>query len=145
MGGKWHFPTLSSHEWEFFSCHSSGIPHRRENNASSCVLGFCKIPAFILSMSVLSAFQAAQYSCVLSQVHGRVSKLQILVTQHSMDQCWSSGERVSPCCSWCQFVQEKQSHDRARVHISWLSAAKSWQQGLLPSAGVSVPIARVKL
>ena len=56
------------------TCHSSGSPHRRANNLPSCVPGYHNIPAFILSVSELSACQMKQHSCVLSQVCSLVFK-----------------------------------------------------------------------
>lgn len=57
----------------------------------SCVTGFWEVPDFILSISNLPTSQAAQCSCILSQGQGWVSNLQVLVTWHSVDLCWSCG------------------------------------------------------
>jgi len=79
-GGKWHRPVLSPPDLGICTYHFLGSLHRRVNNLPSHVPGFHQIPAFILSVSELSACQMAQYSCVLSRACGWVSKLQILGT-----------------------------------------------------------------
>ena len=61
-------------------CYSLGSPHIRANNHPTCVPYFHQIPAFTLSVSELSPCQVAQYSHVLSKVHGLVSKYEILGT-----------------------------------------------------------------
>lgn len=90
--------SLLSYPWsrEFVSLpQSSGSPgsHRRANNHLSCAPSFCQLPAFNLPASELSACQSTQYSCVLSQVHVRVSEPQTpnFRDLHNGDPCWSSG------------------------------------------------------
>ena len=93
MGGvKWHCPTLSSLEQGVCTCYSSESPHRRANFLPFFVPSFHQISAFTPSASVLPVCRVAQYSYVLSQKCGWVSKFQILRSWRYADPCWPSAQ-----------------------------------------------------
>ena len=70
-GEECHCPTLLSLELGIHACYSSRNPYRRANNHPFYALSFCQILAFTLSVPPC---QVVQYSSVLSQAHGWVSK-----------------------------------------------------------------------
>ena len=108
-GKEWCHPALSSLEPGAHTRHVFRKPSQRSKPGS-----------FTLPASRLPACCMAQYSCVVSQACGWVSKLQTpnftCMTQTHAD---TLGESPATLFAVCQFVPEKRSQDHAAVGSLW--------------------------